>query len=87
MKKGGWDSHSSLKDQVDTNLKSVNAGLAALETELKAQGVWDDTILVTSSDFGRTYYGNGAGTVRGTVNPARFAWCLYPRSLELHLRM
>jgi uncharacterized protein (DUF1501 family) len=45
----------------------MDNALAAFETELKAQGVWDDTVLLTSSDFGRTYASNGAGTDH--------AWC------------
>ena len=48
--------------QVDANFADIDAALAAFETELKAQGVWEDTILLTSSDFGRTYAMNGAGT-------------------------
>ena len=40
----------------------INAALSALETELKAQDAWKDTLLLTSSDFGRTYASNGAGT-------------------------
>jgi len=59
---GGFDTHSSLKDTVDSKFLSMNAGLAAFETEMKAQGVWQDTVLLTSSDFGRTYASNGAGT-------------------------
>jgi len=62
VKSGGWDTHSSLKDQVDAGFVNINAALAAFETELKAQGVWQDTVVLTSSDFGRTYAMNGAGT-------------------------
>jgi uncharacterized protein (DUF1501 family) len=60
---GGWDTHASLKDAVDANFVKVNAAVEAFETEMKAQGVWQDTVLLTSSDFGRTYAPNGAGTV------------------------
>jgi len=59
---GGFDSHSSLKDQVDGKFQAINSALSAFETEMKAQGVWQDTVLLTSSDFGRTYASNGAGT-------------------------
>ena len=48
--------------QVDAKFQLINAAISAFETELKAQGVWDDTVLLTSSDFGRTYAPNGAGT-------------------------
>jgi len=59
---GGFDTHSSLKDQVDSNFQKINAALEAFETEMRAQGLWDDVVLVSSSDFGRTYASNGAGT-------------------------
>ena len=57
--------------QVDANFQDINAALEAFETELKAQGVWDDTILVSASDFGRTYGMNGAGTVRRSQPPKK----------------
>jgi hypothetical protein len=66
----GWDTHSSLKDLVDANLVKVDAALNAFEVEMKAQGVWQDIVLVTSSDFGRTYASNGAGTVRAAPTRA-----------------
>jgi len=59
---GGFDSHASLKDQVDGHFLEINAALEAFQAELKAQGVWEDTILLTASDFARTYAMNGAGT-------------------------
>ena len=61
---GGWDTHSSLKDSVDNNFRNMNSALTAFETEMKAQNAWQNTILMTVSDFGRTYAPNGAGTVR-----------------------
>jgi uncharacterized protein (DUF1501 family) len=61
---GGWDTHSSLKDSVDNNFRNMNSALTAFETEMKAQNAWQNTILITVSDFGRTYAPNGAGTVR-----------------------
>jgi len=62
VKSGGWDTHSSLKDAVDANFLAINAALESFETEMKAQGVWQNTVLLTSSDFARTYAMNGAGT-------------------------
>lgn len=62
VKLGGFDTHASLKDQVDGHFASIDAALEAFEVELKAQGVWQDTVLLTASDFGRTYAPNGAGT-------------------------
>jgi len=62
VKHPGYDSHASLKDKVHEKFQSMNAALEAFETEMKAQGVWDEVVLLTSSDFGRTYGSNGAGT-------------------------
>ena len=70
---GGFDTHSSLKDTVDSKFQQMNAALAAFETEMKALGVWDDMILITSSDFGRTYASNGAGTVRDKATAIVYA--------------
>jgi len=59
---GGFDTHSSLKETVMTKFGQINEALTAFQAEMKAQGVWDSTVLVSSSDFGRTYATNGAGT-------------------------
>ena len=59
---GGFDTHSSLKDQVSSKFQNIDAVLEAFELEMKAQGTWQDTVVLTSSDFGRTYASNGAGT-------------------------
>jgi cullin-associated NEDD8-dissociated protein 1 len=40
----------------------VDNAICGLATELKAQGVWDDTVVLTVSDFGRTLTSNGQGT-------------------------
>eukprot|EP01083_Nonionella_stella_P122430 368341_1 len=34
----------------------------AFQAEMKRQGVWDDVVVVSVSDFGRTLTSNGAGT-------------------------
>jgi len=48
--------------QVDTKFATIDTALQAFEAEMKAQGVWQDTVLLTASDFSRTYASNGAGT-------------------------
>ena len=40
----------------------VDDALGAFEKEMKAQGLWDQTTIVTVSDFGRTLSSNGLGT-------------------------
>uniref|UniRef100_A0A7S3C1R7 DUF1501 domain-containing protein n=1 Tax=Haptolina ericina TaxID=156174 RepID=A0A7S3C1R7_9EUKA len=58
----GFDTHSSLLDQVATKMASINQALVAFSSEMKALGVWNDTLVVEASDFGRTINTNGAGT-------------------------
>ena len=62
----GWDSHfQALKPgggDVYTRLQEVNTALAEFEAAMKKEGVWDDVVLLTSSDFGRKLVGNSGGT-------------------------
>jgi len=60
MSHNDFDSHFDL-DHTE-RFGSVDQVLADFETEMKAQGVWDDVVLLTVSDFGRTLTVNGGGT-------------------------
>jgi len=55
---GGWDTHTSLTPPWGR----VEDALSKLVTELKAQGVWNDVVILSVSDFGRTMTSNGQGT-------------------------
>ena len=58
---GGWDSHN--KDITETGkITEIDEAIAALESELIVQGVWEDTTVLMISDFGRTLTSNGLGT-------------------------
>lgn len=57
---GGWDTHGTFN--LDPLYGAVDRGVGALAMELKAQGVWEDVVVLTVSDFGRTLKSNGAGT-------------------------
>uniref|UniRef100_A0A7S2I147 DUF1501 domain-containing protein n=1 Tax=Haptolina brevifila TaxID=156173 RepID=A0A7S2I147_9EUKA len=59
---GGFDTHSSELEAVQEKLSQVNSALTSFVDEMKAQGVWDQTAILTASDFGRTLGSNGAGT-------------------------
>ena len=59
---GGFDSHASEQTQVQWKFGEIDAALAAFTEEMKAQGRWDETVVLTASDFGRTLGSNGAGT-------------------------
>jgi len=55
---GGWDTHRSFNPPWGR----VDSPLGKFQTEMKAQGIWDDVVVVSVSDFGRTLTSNGQGT-------------------------
>ncbi len=62
---GGWDTHvnqGSSKGQLARNLERLGQGLTALTTGLGS--VYDNTVIVVMSEFGRTVQENGNG---GTI--------------------
>ena len=58
---GSWDHHQSLKKGVADQLPQFDQAYAALITDLEASGLLDETLVVVSSDFGRTPKMNSAG--------------------------
>ena len=58
---GGWDTHVNEVQTLATNLDSLGRGLQSLARELGP--VWNDTVVVVVSEFGRTFRENGS---RGT---------------------
>jgi uncharacterized protein (DUF1501 family) len=57
---GGFDTHGSLTRLTEL-MGQVDGALGAFEAEMKVQGMWDNVVVVTASDFGRTMTSNGAG--------------------------
>jgi hypothetical protein len=55
-----WDQHSNLKAGHEQNALAVDQPIAALMDDLIARGLWDDTLLVWSGEFGRTPFAQGA---------------------------
>ena len=62
---GGFDSHSDVDETLRERLDDIDDALDALATELRGQGVWNDTVVVVCSEFGRTLTSNGLGTDHG----------------------
>lgn len=68
---GGFDTHEgqTVDDYHGSLLKLLDDGLDALRTDLVAQGLAQDTLVVVFSEFGRTVYENGSvGTDHGATN-------------------
>ncbi|WOH39454.1 DUF1501 domain-containing protein [Thalassotalea fonticola] len=62
---GGWDTHNSQTFRLDRQLKELDSGIAALQTELGDN--WQDTVVMIATEFGRTAKENGTGgTDHGT---------------------
>ena len=57
---GGFDTHNSV--DLDGILERYDTPIGLLADELKAQNLWDDTIIVIASEFARTMKSNGLGT-------------------------
>ena len=62
---GGWDTHDAQTVRLDALAGRLDAGLAAFQRELDAQGVADSVTTFTASDFGRTLTVNGDGSDHG----------------------
>jgi hypothetical protein len=54
-----WDHHSLLHEQLPLRAKEVDQASAALIADLKRLGMFDDTLIVWSGEFGRTPMSQG----------------------------
>jgi hypothetical protein len=55
-----WDQHSNLKAGHEQNAMAVDQPIAALLDDLQARGLWDETLVIWSGEFGRTPFAQGA---------------------------
>lgn len=51
---GEWDSHADLQKNHSRSCGRVDQPIAALLRDLKRRGMWDDTVVVCATEFGRT---------------------------------
>lgn len=51
---GGWDHHASLTNQFRAQMPPLDQALAALLTDLDQRGMLDETIVLVTTEFGRT---------------------------------
>lgn len=54
VNKGGWDMHNDLWNSIETNAGELDQSIAALIDDLKAEGLFEQTLLVLTTEFGRT---------------------------------
>ena len=55
-----WDQHGGLVDGHSKNAKSVDKPIAALLADLKQRGLFENTLVIWSGEFGRTPFAQGA---------------------------
>ena len=51
---GGWDHHSNIKDAMTSNMVPVDQAFARLIRDLDERGLLDSTLVLITSEFGRT---------------------------------
>jgi len=54
-----WDHHRELKEQLLPRVREVDKPVAALLTDLKTRGLFDETLVVWTSEMGRTPFAEG----------------------------
>ncbi|QGJ70828.1 Sulfatase [Planctomycetales bacterium 10988] len=68
----GWDTHNNVFNRLPTKTKQVDQPLAALIKDLKQRGLLDETLVVWSSEFGRTSMAQGRTNLdKPTNSPGR----------------
>jgi uncharacterized protein (DUF1501 family) len=54
-----WDHHGGVKDGIELKAKEIDRPCAALIRDLKAKGLFDDSLIVWAGEFGRTPMSQG----------------------------
>ena len=54
-----WDNHGSIPKELPPIAASVDRPIAALIEDLKSKGLFDDTLLIWTTEFGRTPFAQG----------------------------
>jgi len=57
----GFDTHTDVSINIKNKFDELNEALSSFVNEMKSLGVWDDVILLISSDFGRGMPPNSSG--------------------------
>ena len=54
-----WDQHANLKEGHEKNAHAVDQPIAGLLRDLKARGMFEDTLVIWAGEFGRTPFAQG----------------------------
>ena len=57
---GNWDNHGSIPNELPPMTASVDQPIATLLSDLKSRGLLDDTLVVWTTEFGRTPFSQGS---------------------------
>ncbi len=66
-----WDQHANLKDGHERNAHAVDQPIAGLLKDLKARGLFEETLVIWAGEFGRTPFAQG--TNGRDHNPSAFS--------------
>ena len=55
----GWDQHSDLPREIQSQCRDTDQASAALVKDLKRRGLLEDTLVIWGGEFGRTNYSQG----------------------------
>lgn len=55
-----WDNHASIIAELPPIARSVDGPISALLTDLKQSGLWEDTLVCWTTEFGRTPFAQGS---------------------------
>jgi hypothetical protein len=61
-----WDAHEDMKSNHAQEAKRIDQPIAALLRDLRQRGMLDDTLVLFTTEFGRTPFTQSAGNVLGT---------------------
>ncbi|QDT92736.1 DUF1501 domain-containing protein [Gimesia algae] len=61
VRSNGWDNHADISETISPRSQEVDAGMAALISDLKQRGMLDKTLVVWMGEFGRTPKINARG--------------------------
>jgi uncharacterized protein (DUF1501 family) len=71
-----WDGHSDCIANHTLHAGETDRPIGALLSDLKARGLWDDTLLIWGGEFGRTPTSEGVGKKGRDHNPHGFSMWL-----------